>query len=71
MNLKTNNVMDNSVRDYRGDIIGYKCWTCEKISQSMWGETCNECRNKKQQDNNLIDEIRKLREELEQFKTKN
>ena len=62
--------MDNSVRDYRGNIVGYECWTCGKVAQSMWGETCNECRNKEKQSNSLVEEVRKLREEIEQFKKK-
>jgi hypothetical protein len=60
--------MDNSVRNYRGDILGYECWTCGKVSQSMWGETCNECRNKEKQSNSLVEEVRKLREEISNLK---
>jgi small nuclear ribonucleoprotein (snRNP)-like protein len=39
--------MNNSVRDYRGKIVGYE-----------------------KQSNSLVEEVRKLREEIEQFKKK-
>ena len=61
--------MDNSVRDYRGNIMGYECWTCGKVVQSMWGETCNACRSKEKQSNSLVEEVRKLREEISKLKT--
>jgi len=60
--------MNNSVRDYRGNIVGYECYTCGKVAQSMWGQTCNECRKKEEQSNSLVKEVRKLREEIAQLK---
>lgn len=34
--------MNNTI--YSGsDIVGYRCYTCDKIVQSMLGDDCNEC----------------------------
>lgn len=49
--------MNNSVKDYQGKIIGFRCIRCGNVKSSMWGETCNECRS-------ILDENRKLREEI-------
>jgi hypothetical protein len=41
--------MSNEVRDYRGSgsrVIGYRCFECQQIKPAMWGEICNECREK-------------------------
>lgn len=39
-------MMNNEVRDWRGQTIGFRCFECGKVAQSMWDETCNECRAK-------------------------
>ena len=55
--------MNNAV--YRGDqIIGYRCWQCGEIFQSMWGETCNGCRKQ----NELLEAAKKLAKILESKK---
>jgi len=36
--------MNNSVQNYRGETIGFRCWTCGEIRNRMWGTTCNSCR---------------------------
>ena len=47
-----------------GNVIGYRCWQCGGIFQSMWGETCNGCRKQ----NELIDAAKKLAKILESKK---
>jgi rRNA maturation endonuclease Nob1 len=34
---------NNAVTD-RGHLVGYRCYRCSGIFQSMWGTTCNKCR---------------------------
>ena len=60
--------MNNAVRDWRGNIIGYRCWECGEIKQSMWGTTCNSCRNKHEEASKLRDEIAELRKAVEGLK---
>jgi len=45
-----------------GKIIGFRCYTCGKVKDRMWGEKCNECRNTEKQNNDLMNEVCKLRE---------
>jgi hypothetical protein len=35
---------DNSVRDARGEVIGFRCDVCDRVVSKMWGTTCNLCR---------------------------
>lgn len=42
----------------RGDPIGYRCDDCGKVVSSMWGYTCNECREKERRHKELIAAIR-------------
>jgi len=48
------NNFDNSVRDGRGRCVGFRCDTCGKIAQAMWGNTCNECRDTERRHRELI-----------------
>lgn len=50
--------MNNEVRDGRGRLIGFRCWTCQKVAPSMWGETCNECREVERRHQELIAAIK-------------
>jgi len=36
--------MDNAVRDRHGNIIGFRCASCDKVKSKMWGNVCNACR---------------------------
>jgi hypothetical protein len=38
----------------RGDPVGYRCDECGGIFQSMWGTTCNGCREKDRRHRELI-----------------
>lgn len=57
-------MINNSIRDGRGNVIGYKCFQCGDVVQSMWGTTCNKCRKENERHNELISEIRELKERL-------
>lgn len=35
--------MNNEVTDWQDRVIGYRCFTCGEIVQSMWGNNCNDC----------------------------
>lgn len=37
---------DNSVRDFRGYVIGFRCDICDQVKTKMWDTICNECRLK-------------------------
>ena len=37
-------VTNNAIRDWQGEIIGYRCHDCGQVFQSMWGCICNQCR---------------------------
>jgi hypothetical protein len=52
--------MNNAVRDGDGRTIGYRCFECDKIAQSMWGTVCNECRAKERRHQETLDVNRKL-----------
>lgn len=39
-------MIENSVRDASGKVIGFRCDTCDKIKTKMWGTICNLCRAK-------------------------
>lgn len=47
-----------------GKCIGFRCFQCGNIFQQMWDTTCNGCREKNNQHNELINEIKKLKEQL-------
>ena len=61
--------MNNTVY-YDGKCVGYRCFTCGDIRQSMWGTKCNVCRAKSDDADKLRVEIRRLTESLEQLKNK-
>ncbi len=61
--------MNNEVRNYRGQVIGYKCIQCGKVVQSMWNITCNDCRKKNKEHEELITEIKELRKTIAELKT--
>ena len=59
--------MNNSVRDWQGNVIGFRCFTCGEIYQSGWGNHCNGCRNKADENARLRAEISKLTEAIKQL----
>jgi len=50
--METN--FDLSVKDWRGNVIGYRCIDCGAVRQQMWGNVCNECREKERRHRELI-----------------
>jgi hypothetical protein len=52
--------MNNEVRDGRGRLIGFRCWTCQKIAPAMWGETCNQCREDERRHQEMLAAIRTI-----------
>lgn len=43
---------NNSVGDM------FECWTCRELYHSMWGVTCNKCREEEKRHRELIDAIK-------------
>lgn len=60
--------MNNSVKNGYGEVIGFRCWTCGGVFQSMWGETCNKCRNQESENTKLRAEIAKLTKAIQELK---
>ena len=46
---------NNTVRDSYGEIVGFRCWECGNVFQSMWGEICNGCREKERRHRELLE----------------
>jgi len=44
-------MINNDVKNWQGQVIGFRCSVCDEIKTKMWGTICNACR--KQQE--LID----------------
>ena len=48
---------------YSGDkTIGFRCYECGRIVQSMWGDTCNRCREEERRHRELIKAIDEMRQ---------
>lgn len=58
----------NSIYDSNGRIVGFRCFECGEIANMMWGEICNSCRSKQEKHNEMIYEIKKLRQEINKLK---
>ena len=54
--------MNNDVRNYRGEVIGFRCFQCGEVKDRMWGTTCNACRSKADDAAKLRADIAKLTE---------
>jgi len=51
--------VSNEVWDaWRERVIGYRCRECGGVFQSMWGETCNGCREKERRHQELLAAIK-------------
>ncbi len=46
--------VNNEVRNAYGKIIGFRCFVCSKVAPSMWGDTCNECRENERRHEELV-----------------
>ena len=47
------------IRDFNGRISGFVCNRCGRVVQSMWGNTCNSCREEDRKHDELIRALRK------------
>lgn len=59
-------MINNSIRNWQGNTVGFKCSQCGGIYQSMWGDVCNGCRKSNENNEKLIAEIRDLKNKLNQ-----
>ena len=60
--------MNNAVYNGRGECVGYRCFTCNKVFQSMWDCTCNGCRKKEEMHREQIKAIKELTDALNKAK---
>lgn len=49
---------NNSVKDGWGELVGFRCFECGGIFQSMWGEVCNGCREKERRHRELVEAVK-------------
>ena len=59
--------MNNSVRNKWGEIIGFRCYQCGKVFQQMWNTTCNNCRKKNEEHDELITELKELKKTISEL----
>jgi len=59
----------SAVRGSSVNIVAYRCNQCYSVVNAIWENTCNSCRKKNEQHEELTDEIRKLREEISALKS--
>lgn len=45
---------NNAVHDAHGRIVGFRCFDCDGVFQSMWGTTCNGCREKERRHQEIL-----------------
>lgn len=50
---------NNAVRDGWGHLVGFRCFECGGVFQSMWGCTCNGCREKERRHQEMLEAIRR------------
>lgn len=50
-------MFNNAVFDSNRNLVGYRCHECQEIKGTMWGEICNECRDKERRHKELISAI--------------
>lgn len=51
-------MINNAIYDGDGEVVGFRCTTCNGVSRSMWGETCNGCRTAERRHKEMIDAIK-------------
>lgn len=49
---------NNAVQNGWGKTVGFRCFECGGIFESMWGETCNGCREKERRHQELVEALR-------------
>jgi len=53
---------DNSIRNWQGKTIGFKCSECGSIVSFMWGDVCNSCREVERRHQELLKAIKEQEE---------
>jgi hypothetical protein len=51
--------MNNSIK-VNGKVVGYRCYQCNDIVQSMWGTTCNSCRSQNEHNKKLLQQAKEM-----------
>lgn len=54
--METN--FNNSVRDARGECVGFRCHECGGVFQTMWGNICNGCRETERRHQEVLTAMR-------------
>lgn len=54
-------MINNEIRDYRGNLIGFRCPNCGNLCERGWGNTCNRCRKEERRYRELLRAIRDRR----------
>jgi hypothetical protein len=49
---------NNSVKNWEGQVIGFRCIVCDEIKSKMWGNICNACSEKKRQHLEMLEAIK-------------
>jgi len=52
--------MNNSIKNWRGEIIGFRCWKCREMIDSMMGEICNTCRDEERRHQELMSVLKDI-----------
>lgn len=47
------------VRNYRNEVVGYRCKVCLNAFDAMWDDTCNTCEDKERKHKELVKAIEK------------
>ena len=46
-----------TVQDWQDNVIGFRCNKCGGVFQSMWGNTCNGCRDAERRHKEILEAI--------------
>lgn len=57
-------MLNNDVYDGRGNLLGFRCFTCYEVFPSMWGETCNRCRDVERRHEEMLAAIKAARSNI-------
>ena len=51
-------MINNSIKNWQGQTVGFKCSECGSIVSAMWGDICNSCRGQERRHQELLKAIR-------------
>ena len=55
-------MINNEIKNSRGQTIGFRCSKCNEIFDKMWSNICNLCRDDIKKHNELLEQIKQLKE---------